>query len=64
MALRRYKERYVDPEKHQLIEQMEKMREVNNRLTKRNQDLAKKVAEMQSRLNSQVNQASDQHWFG
>ena len=64
MALRRYKERYVDPEKHHLIEQMEKMREVNNRLTKRNQDLAKKVAEMQSRLNSQVNQASDQHWFG
>ena len=47
-----------------LSEQMEKMREVNNRLTKRNQDLAKKVAEMQSRLNSQVNQASDQHWFG
>ena len=64
MALRRYKERYVDPEKQHLIEQMEKMREVNNRLTKRNQDLAKKVAEMQSRLNSQVNQASDQHWFG
>ena len=54
----------MDPEKLHLIEQMEKMREVNNRLTKRNQDLAKKAAEMQSRLNSQVNQASDQHWFG
>lgn len=54
----------MNPEKQHLIEQMEKMREVNNRLTKRNQDLAKKVAEMQSRLNSQVNQASDQHWFG
>lgn len=64
VALRRYKERYVDPEKQHLIEQMEKMREVNNRLTKRNQDLAKKVAEMQSRLNSQVNQATDQYWFG
>ena len=64
VASRRYKERYVDPEKTHLIEQVEKMRQVNTRLTKRNQELAQRVAEMQARLNSQVQQRSDQHWFG
>lgn len=64
VASRRYKARYVDPEKTHLIEQVEKMRQVNTRLTKRNQELAQRVAEMQARLNSQVQQRSDQHWFG
>ena len=63
-ASRQYKDQYVDREKNHLIEQMQKMREVNTRLTKRNQDLAKKVADMQSRLSSPSGQASDQHWFG
>jgi hypothetical protein len=63
-ASRRYKERYVDPEKNRLVEQVEKMREVNNRLTKRNQELAQKVAELQTRLATQSRQISDQHWFG
>lgn len=64
VASRRYKARYVDPEKNRLIEQVEKMRQVNTRLTKRNQELAQRVAEMQARLNSQVQQRTDQHWFG
>jgi hypothetical protein len=64
VASRRYKARYIDPEKNHLIEQVEKMRQVNTRLTKRNQELAQRVAEMQARLNSQVQQRSDQHWFG
>ena len=64
VASRRYKARYVDPEKTHLVEQVEKMRQVNTRLTKRNQELAQRVAEMQARLNSQVQQRSDQHWFG
>ena len=64
VASRRYKARYIDPEKNHLIEQVEKMRQVNTRLTKRNQELAQRVAEMQARLNSQVQQRTDQHWFG
>lgn len=63
-ASRHYKEQYVDRDKNHLIEQMEKMREVNTRLTKRNQELAKKVSDLQSRLSTQANQVSDQHWFG
>jgi uncharacterized protein YlxW (UPF0749 family) len=43
---------------------MEKMRVVNNRLTKRNQELAQKVSDLQSQLNSPSRQANDQHWFG
>jgi hypothetical protein len=64
VASRNYKERYIDPEKTQLIEKMEKMRVVNNRLTKRNQELAQKVSDLQSQLNSPSRQANDQHWFG
>lgn len=64
VASRRYKARYIDPEKTHLIEQVEKMRQVNTRPTKRNQELAQRVAEMQARLNSQVQQRTDQHWFG
>jgi len=63
-ASRRYREQFLDPEKDHLIEQVEKMREVNTRLTKRNQELAKKVADLQQRVTSQTSQVSDQHWFG
>ena len=63
-ASRQYKEQFVDRDKNHLIEQMEKMREVNTRLTKRNQELAKKVSDLQTRLSAQPNQVSDQHWFG
>jgi hypothetical protein len=64
VASRNYKERYVDPEKAQLIEKMEKMRVVNNRLTKRNQELAQKVIDLQSQLNSQTRPTNEQQWFG
>jgi hypothetical protein len=43
---------------------VEKMREVNTRLTKRNQELAQKVADLQQRLSHQSTQGSEQHWFG
>ena len=62
-ASRRYKVQYVDPEKEHVIEQMAKLREVNARLTKRNQALAEKVAQLQTRLQSQ-SQQSDPNWFG
>lgn len=62
-ASRRYKEEMVDPEKENLIEQVQKLREVNGRLTKRNQELAEKVAELQRRI-AAGSQQSDQHWFG
>lgn len=45
----RYKEQYVDPEKDHLIEQLEKLKEVNARLTKRNLELAEKYADLQQR---------------
>lgn len=64
VASRQYKEQYVNPDKEQLVEKMEKMREVNNRLTKRNQELAQKVADLQQRLKTQSHQETDQHWFG
>ena len=62
-ASRRYKERYVDPEKDHLILQVEKMREVNNRLIRRNQDLAQKVVDLQKRL-SDKEKPDGQPWFG
>jgi len=46
-ASRRYKQQYVDPEKDHLIEQLEKLREVNARLTKRNLELADKLVALQ-----------------
>lgn len=61
-ASRRYKEQNVDPEKNHLIEQMAKMREVNGRLIKRNQDLAEKLANMQQRLET-LSKQSDTQWF-
>ena len=64
VASRQFKERYVSPEKEQLVEKIEKMREVNNRLTKRNQELAQKVAELQHRVKLHAGLESDQHWFG
>lgn len=60
-AFRRYKLRFVDPEKTQLIEQLEKMRESNNRLTKRNQELAEKVAEMRNRADA-ISYTTDTNW--
>ncbi len=62
-ASRRYKERYVDPEKDHLIEQVAKIREVNNRLVRRNQDLAQKVADLQNRLREKA-ESDGQPWFG
>ena len=51
-SFKRYKGRYVDPEKSHLVEEIERLKEVNTRLkkvntrlTKRNQDLAEKVAQ-------------------
>ena len=63
-AFRRYKNRYVDPEKPQLIEHIEKLREVNNRLTKRNQDLAEQLARLRNQDNSSNNSGytSDFTW--
>lgn len=62
-ASRRYKEQYVDPDKEHLVEQMAKLREVNARLIKRNQDLAQKYIDLRNRLNTPT-QANDQEWFG
>ena len=62
-ASRRYKEQYVDAEKERLIEQLQKLKEVNARLTNRNKELAEKVADLQRRIQAGPQQ-SDQHWFG
>jgi sigma-B regulation protein RsbU (phosphoserine phosphatase) len=55
-ASKRYKEQYVDPEKQHLIEQLEKLRTVNHRLTARNMELAKKLQIKEQTINSE--------WFG
>lgn len=62
-ASRRYKEQNFDPEKVHLAEKVAKLREVNARLTKRNQELAEKVVDLQRRIAAGPQQ-SDQHWFG
>lgn len=62
-ASRRYKEQYVDAEKERLIEQLQKLKEVNARLTNRNKEMAEKVADLQRRIQA-GSQQSDQHWFG
>lgn len=62
-ASRRYKEQHVDPEKEHLADQLAKMKDVNNRLILRNQELAKKVADLQWRVANNPQQ-TDQHWFG
>lgn len=62
-ASRRYKEERVDVEKEQLAEQVAKLKEINARLTKRSQDLAQKVADLQWRSKNNSQQL-DQHWFG
>lgn len=49
-ASRRYKEQYVDPEKEHLAGQLAKLREINNRQTKRIQELSEKVASLQPRI--------------
>ena len=63
-AFRRYKDRYVDPEKDHLVEQLAKLREVNTRLVKRNQDLAEKVAKLQNHLKTVSSQSGESHYFG
>lgn len=63
-AFRRYKEQYVDPEKDHLVEQIAKLREVNTRLVRRNQDLAEKVAKLQNHLKTVSSQSSESHYFG
>ncbi len=63
-ASRRYKAQFVDPEKDHLIEQMAKLREVNNRLIKRNQALAEKNVELQNSLNAARSASGDKPWFG
>jgi hypothetical protein len=55
-ASRRYKEEKVDPEKEELIKEVERLKSLNHHLTDRNQDLAKKL--------QRQNEASDPHWFG
>lgn len=55
-ASERYKEQYVDPEKAHLIEQLEKLKTVNRRLTERNMDLAQKLLKKE--------QHTDAHYFG
>ena len=55
-ASRRYKEEKVDPEKEELIKEVERLKSLNRHLTDRNQDLAKKL--------QAKNEASDPHWFG
>lgn len=65
-AFRRYKDQYVDPEKDHLIEQMAKMREVSNRLTKRNQDLAQQVADLRQQLanlSHTTSSTTDTQWY-
>jgi hypothetical protein len=42
-ASRRYKEEKVDPEKEELIKEVERLKSLNHHLTDRNQDLAKKL---------------------
>ena len=61
-SFRQYKNRYVDPEKNHLIATVDKMREVNTRLTKRNQDLAEQVAELRRQL-SDASQTTDTVWY-
>ena len=61
-AFRRYKGQYIDPEKDHLVEQMAKLREVNTRLTKRNQDLAEKLADLRQRMAAD-SQTTDTNWY-
>ena len=57
-SFRRYKGRYVDPEKPQLIEEVERLKEVNARLTKRNQELAEKVAQLRDQATTNTSTTS------
>lgn len=61
-AFHRYQTQYVDPEKDHLVEQLAKFREVNTRLTRRNQDLAEKLADMRQRLTTD-SQITDTNWY-
>ena len=60
---RKYKEQVLDPEKEQLEDQVLKLKEINSRLTKRNQELAEKNMQLQRRIDAGP-QESNQHFFG
>lgn len=62
-AFRRYKGQYVDPEKNHLVEQMAKLRDVNTRLTKRNQDLAEKLADLRQRMAANSQTTDTTNWY-
>lgn len=53
-SFRRYKGRYIDPEKPHLIEEIERLKEVNTRLTKRNQELAEKVTQLRDQATTNI----------
>jgi hypothetical protein len=57
-SFKRYKGRYVDPEKPHLIEEVERLKEVNARLTKRNQELAEKVAQLRGQSTTNTSTTS------
>ena len=54
----------IEYENDHLVEQLAKLREVNTRLIKRNQDLAEKVAKMQNHLKTVSSQSGESHYFG
>lgn len=58
-SFKRYKGRYVDPEKPHLVEEIERLKEVNTRLTKRNQELAEKVAQLREQATMNTNTTSN-----
>ena len=53
-SFKRYKGRYIDPEKPHLIEEIERLKEVNTRLTKRNQELAEKVTQLRDQATTNI----------
>ena len=53
-SFKRYKGRYVDPEKPHLVEEIERLKEVNTRLTKRNQELAEKVTQLRDQATTNI----------
>ena len=65
-SFKRYKGRYIDPEKPHLIEEIERLKEVNTRLTKRNQELAEKVTQLRDQATTNIsttpNYTSDTTW--
>ena len=56
LASVRYKADKIDIDKRNLIEEIEKLKDINHRLTDRNVDLTRKVRDLM--------QTSDKHYFG